>query len=154
MRTLVCLSIVLSFCACDRRDDPNRHYQVERIAFCVPKAWRLAQTSTPATKLCLHIPDGKGGASALIKVDIGRPVLPNLKETVQAMEKRFNGTSAPLNGSVFTLTTTASTNTQLPRYIYTAMIDGRVYFVFVSADDAAVADAANAVISSTMTVAK
>jgi len=90
----------------------------------------------------------------MIKVDVGQPTLPSLEATVQMMENRFQGTSETLNDGVFILTTTASASSQLPRYIYTALIDGKVYFVFISADDVATADTANKVICSTISVTK
>ena len=117
-------------------------YSVGEIALSVPMIWKQGKTNTPLTKLFLFIPDGKGGANGVIKVDVGRPIASDLAANVEAMESRFGGKSTQiLDGSVI-LTTTTSTSVNVPRHIFTTMAQGKVYFVFVAADNPGVADEA------------
>jgi len=128
-------------------------YFVGNMTFAVPKTWQTGKTNTPATKLFLFIPDDKGGSRAIIKVDVGVPAAEGLAANAKGMETRFNGQSTPiLDGSVI-LTSTASGSIKTPRHIFTALLDGRIYFVFVAADSSDIADEACAIIRKTMKVA-
>ncbi len=166
-RCCLCLSICL-LVACDveaRKDalpppvnqaeswNEAVSHSVGKISFSLPGIWQKGETNTPATKLFLFIPDGKGGASGVIKVDMGGPIKKGLAANAEAMESRFNGKSTPLLGGSVILTTTTSTSDNKPRHIFTTMADGKVYFVFVAADDPDVADEACQSIQKTIEIA-
>ncbi len=166
-RCYLCLSICL-LAGCDVEDRKDAlpppvnqaeswneavSYSVGEISFSVPGTWQKGETNTPATRLFLFVPDGKGGASGMIKVDVGGPVEDDLAANAQAMESRFGGESTPILGGSVILTTTTSTSVQKPRYIFTTLIDGKVYFVFVASDSPDVADEACQSIQETFEIA-
>lgn len=134
-----------------RSGEPVEH-SVDDITFKVPSAWKTARTNTPATKLFLYIPNGSGGANAMLKVDIGKPVQPGLKSNVAAMEKRFSGTSRSINDGAAMITSTKSTTVDLPRHIITAVMENRIYFLFIASNGSDIADNALKVIESTFEI--
>ncbi len=165
-RCFVCLSVcVLAGCSAENRKDAlsspaekdqshneTAAYSVGKMAFSVPAIWKEGRTNTPATRLFLFIPDGKGGANGMIKVDVGQPVESDLTANAEAMESRFAGKSTPILAGSVILTSTTSTSVNVPRHIFTTMSEGKVYFVFVAADSPDVADEACQSIQKTLKI--
>ncbi|MEM9592592.1 MAG: hypothetical protein AAF967_14950 [Pseudomonadota bacterium] len=125
--------------------EATTQYEVGPIQFSLHEAWKEARTGTPATKLFLVRYDGTlsgENITAMIKVDSGRPVQDSFAENVASMEQRFQGkTQYLMDGKVAWIQTSSETK-DLPRHIVTTLIDGRVYFIFIAADDVHVADSA------------
>ncbi len=88
----------------------------------------------------------------MLKVNAGRPRETSLAANVKNMESEFNGKSTALaDGSVF-LTSTPSTSVNTPRHIFTTMSGGRLYCIFIAADQPDRADATCDIIRSSLMV--
>ncbi len=88
----------------------------------------------------------------MLKVDVGTPVSLGLASNVEAMEERFSGTSRPICNGKAMITETNAATIDLPRFIITAILEGKVYFLFVAANDPRVSDKAIKMIEATLAI--
>lgn len=152
MKLFLILALVALFpVQSGRSGEPVKH-SVGDISFEVPPVWKVATTNTSATKLFLYIPNGSGEAEAMLKVDIGTPVQPDLESNVSTMEQRFSGTSRSLSDGAAMITSTDSTTVDVPRHIITTILEKKIYFLFIASNGPEIADSALEMIQSTFTI--
>ncbi|WP_231954019.1 hypothetical protein [Pirellulimonas nuda] len=128
------------------------HQRIQDIEFDTPEGWQVGRTNTPATKLFLFVPDDKGGARGMLKVDVGKPVEQNFAAIVKGMDGRFQGSSEELVPGQIAITSTDSSSLALPRYIFSVLVNGQVYLVFIASDGKDIADEAKQVVRKTLRV--
>ncbi|QDU91098.1 hypothetical protein Pla175_45160 [Pirellulimonas nuda] len=88
----------------------------------------------------------------MLKVDVGKPVEQNFAAIVKGMDGRFQGSSEELVPGQIAITSTDSSSLALPRYIFSVLVNGQVYLVFIASDGKDIADEAKQVVRKTLRV--